>query len=459
MGAVGLASIGAGCTSSNPLNPGNTDEGDPTASPTHRTATPPDTRAHPKYDNIIDMGKAGADPSGSRSIVPHLYENAQDDTLLRFPPGRYLMDEPFALRSFSNFGIVGDETTIVPEDGDTNVLFHFGGPSHDADGFLMESMEFDFRAPDTGPRPLSVQVGNFTVRDVSVKGPQDAGWGMMRLDVTDPDGLGLVEKMQLPDGALNKTNSTGCYVGESHQGEIIFEDCTIAGFADNGLYAEPKQGSVQVLGGFYANSNISNVRVGSNSLVHRVHIRCDREPDGFGNMRGIRLRQGENILVENCLVEMNDVVGSDGGIVLAPWLESATIRDTTVVINTDGIHAINIKEPELEPSALGLVRLDNIRIRGGATGRAAINVVDRPEFLFESLDIRQFGENRDGIEIDDSNGVIRDSYIEVTGVPIRAEGSDVSVKNVTTPDGPLTGTPTDGTATPETTATDDSEGS
>ncbi|NIR34699.1 MAG: hypothetical protein GWN73_01325, partial [Actinobacteria bacterium] len=73
---------------------------------------------------------------------------------------------------------------------------------------------------------------------------------------------------------------------------------------------------------------------GSNSTVRGVHVRCDAEPEGFGNMRGIRLREGTNVLVEHCLVEMLDVVGSDGAVVLAPWLEEATVRDTNIVIDT-----------------------------------------------------------------------------------------------------------------------------
>ncbi|NIS32005.1 MAG: hypothetical protein GWN73_01330, partial [Actinobacteria bacterium] len=82
---------------------------------------------------------------------------------------------------------------------------------------------------------MDVHAGDFTIRDVSVIGNQDDGWGMMRLDVTDPDGVGLVERMRLPDGAAIETNSTGCLVGDEHRGQITFRDCHIAGFADNGL--------------------------------------------------------------------------------------------------------------------------------------------------------------------------------------------------------------------------------
>ncbi|NIR34701.1 MAG: hypothetical protein GWO04_19530, partial [Actinobacteria bacterium] len=74
------------------------------------------------------MAEVGADATGGRSVVQHILEHAGDDTLLEFPPGRYRMDGPVSLPSFSNLGIVGQRATIVPSEGYTGVLFNLGDP-------------------------------------------------------------------------------------------------------------------------------------------------------------------------------------------------------------------------------------------------------------------------------------------------------------------------------------------
>src|SRR6056297_2958482 len=54
------------------------------------------------YDTVIDVAEAGADPTGEESITPVLDRLCNDgatDTLLRFPPGTYAMDEMFRLVS------------------------------------------------------------------------------------------------------------------------------------------------------------------------------------------------------------------------------------------------------------------------------------------------------------------------------------------------------------------------
>lgn len=438
LGVTGASSLLAGCPGAErtPSTPRATSTRRPPASPTSRPALTGDPR---QYGSVVDLVEAGVDPEGGHSIVPLLEEHADDDTLLVFPPGRYLMDDTVDIAEFTNLGIVGDDATIVPTDGFTAVLFHLGRPDLATD-LLVEGLEFDIRAEGTGPRPLSIQAGGrVTVRDVSVTGLQDDGWGMMRIDVTDVEGSGLVDRLRLPDGSTMDTNSTGCFIGEDHRGEITFRNCRIEGFADNGLYAEPSQGSVRVIGGYYANCNVASVRVGGNSLVRDVHVRCDREPPDFGNMRGIRLREGRNVLVENCLVEMIDVVGSDGGIVLAPWLESATVRDTTVRIDTDDVAGILVKDPRQSHGAppsdeamSGTIRLEDITVSGSAAGGAAIRIVARDGCVLEGIDIQQGGANRQGIRFENSDAVLRDTVIDVTGESVVSDESTVEQIDVRT---------------------------
>ena len=385
------------------------------------------------------MAAAGADRTGGEDILDLLEAHAGDDTLLYFPEGRYLMADTLHHREFENFGIVGNRAVIVPERGYGGVLFDLGRPDRATD-CLVEGLSFDFRAPDTGPRPLSVLAGGeVVVRDLSVTGLQDDGWGMLRIDITDSDSTGLVERLHLPDGSAANTNSTGCLVGDDHRGEVHFVDCHIAGFSDNGLYADPRQGAVRVTGGYFANCNVSSLRVGDNSIVRGAHVHSNRAPEGFGNMRGLRLRHGNNVLIENCSIDMHRVTGSDGALVLEDELEAATIRNVTILVNADGIEAIRAKSPDSGIDESGPCVFDGISINGTASGGPTIQVADRLGCEFKNIYIRQNGANRDGFDFSDSQARVEDAYIDVTGRPIVTdEESNIQQISVNFPT-PVTG--------------------
>jgi len=353
-----------------------------------------------------------------------------DDTLLYLPEGRYLLEDTLAIHEFTNFGIVGRGATIVPASGSSNVLFSLGRPGR-ASGLVVDGLTFDFRAPNTGGRPLFVKVDDgLVVRDVTVRGSQDVDSDTMRFDVTSPSGSGLVERMRLPDGARPETGSVGCLVGGSNQGDLTFKDCHIAGFPNNGLYAEPPAGRIEVIGGRYENSNVANVRVGGNGLVRGVHVRCDRAIEGFGNMRGIRLPEGAGTVVENCVVEFLEVTGSDGAIVLAADMNAATIRNTRVTIDTHGIAAILAKPPS-GTNADQSLHCENVTIEGSASDVAAVRVDGRDGCVLDGMTITQTGSNRDGIEFAHSvDNVVRNSRITVTDDPLVLVDAKATTTNV-----------------------------
>jgi hypothetical protein len=152
-------------------------------------------------------------------------------------------------------------------------------------------------------------------------------------------------------------------------------------------------------------------------------------------MRGLRLRQGRNILVEDTLIEMVNVSGSEGGLVLAPWLEEATIRNTIIRVEFDGISAIRMKGPaDASGFPGGGVRFEDISIVGAAAGGAAVNVTRRDGVQFEGVLVEQSGANRDGFVFDQTNGAtVSDATIRVTGEPIVRRNSTVRTVNVRYP--------------------------
>lgn len=394
-----------------------------------------------QYETVVNVvADANANPNAERSINSLLERHAGDDALLYFPPGRYLMDDVWLYDTFANFGLVGTDATIVPKRGYDDYLFVLGLPDAGSSGLLFEGFEFDFRAPETRPRPVQVQVDDgLSVRNVTVLGSS----GTARFDVTTADGSGRVRELTLPDGGSDP-HPTGVLVSPDNVGRLTFENCHVEGFPDNGLYASPSKGPVHVLGGYYANNGISNVRVSDPAVVRDVRVRCDRAPDGFRNMRGIRLRHGESVLVENCTVEMHDVTYSEGAVVVESQMKSPTIRDVSIELSVDDVMAINAKSPTDAGAGTGTdtgtgtgtkpaIECENVSVTGTAGKGSTIRVVDRDDCSFHALDVEQTGADRDGLYLIRSNdAVLSDATIDVTGEPIVLEQSDVSKRNVDT---------------------------
>lgn len=433
LGAVAGATL-AGCSTRDTSPP-------PTPTRPPPTAVPPDSEERlaqytERFGTVVNAADAGAGPGGGRALNAFLVDVAQDDTLVYLPNGRYEIDDPWFFPSFDNFGIVGDDATIVPPEEYSDMFFGFGR-SLEARSLLIDGITFDMTASRTGGRPLIAKVtDSLVVRDVTVVGQLDVDAPMMRFDIMSEDGQGLVERLRLPDGAILSSGAYGCLVSDTSQGDLTFRDCHIAGFPNNGLYAEPPSGTIRVIGGRYENNNVANVRVAGGSLVKGVHIRCDVAPDGYNNMRGIRLRTGTDAVVEDCFIEFLNVTGSDGAITLPGTMHASTIRNTHIQIDANNVAAILAKPPE-ENDGRQALRCENVCIEGSANNSSAILVENRDGCMFDGVSIRQTGLNRDGIEMIGSNGtVVRNSKISVTGEPIVLVNSTANTENVWTNDDP-----------------------
>ncbi|MDZ5812786.1 hypothetical protein U4E84_15680, partial [Halorubrum sp. AD140] len=349
-GAVGALGALAGCGGSDTSDTSDAEEPSTPPDP-EEPAIPPDLQGPDgpfdsvpaPFDSIADLAEFGADPSAAGSLEAAVTDAAADGRLLFLPSGRYRMEGVLELSGVARFGLVGGEATRVPSSGTTET---------DDGSVLLDSLHFDLGGNGVESRAVDARVSDrLELFDVSVTGTLDAGRGAVRVDVTDPDGSGVVERLSLRDGAAAETTATGCYVGDENRGSITFRDCEIEGFPDNGLYAAPSRGRIVVEGGYYANNGIANVRVRSGSVVRGVHVRCDAGDRPLKNMRGIRLSNdaptadAEPTVVEDVVVEMVDVTGSDGAITLSEEVAAAEIRDATVVVHADDVRALWAKTP------------------------------------------------------------------------------------------------------------------
>ena len=171
------------------------------------------------------------------------------------------------------------------------------------------------------------------------------------------------------------------------------------------------------------------MRVSGDAVVRGVTIRSDTAREEFGNVRGIRLRSGRNVLVEDCDLSFTDVHRSDGAIVMHDDLEAATIRNTRIRVDTDGVRAILAKNPSTANASK--IKLENIDIFGRAADQSAVVIDGRGNNEFTGVCIHQSGRRRNGLRIIGStSNVLRDSWIHVTGDPLVLNQAEVTRENV-----------------------------
>jgi hypothetical protein len=410
LGAVAVGGLLAGCSSTDP-------------SPEFPSVD---------FSRVVNVEEAGADASGEEPIDSLLTDVTADDTLLYFPEGRYLLKRvwhpPPGVRKL---GILGPEATIVPPDGYDGFMFAVG--EHDAvDELYVRGLRFDVSAENTGARALQAKVNDrLRVEDVSVRGRQDTNQNAVSVNVLNPGGSGRIERLSMPDGGVPGGNAVGCLVTPKNRGHLVFEDCVVGGFPNNGLYASPSRGRIDVRGGEYFNNDIANVRVSGPSLVDGVTVWADLADEANRNVRGIRLKAGRDITVEGCEVDVRNVPYSDGAISLAAPLESAVIRETTINVDADAVPAVRIKPPS-DGVAERVVHCDGVSITGTAANGSAVRIVERNRALFTNTEIRQSGSNRNGLHLIDSDRVVfRGGRISVTGEPVVTENSSFKPRNVT----------------------------
>ena len=391
------------------------------------------------YGTVVDVVQdAGADPNGSDPIDDVFEEYVADDTLLVFPDGEYQSGQFFS-DSVTNFGMVaadGANPTIRPSAPESDLgeyFLYFKGSDISIEGFT-----FDFTQDGYGGRVQIISNGDLTMRDVTVEGDYPGESDAFRFDVRDANSTGIVENVHAKGGYGGGSNK-GIYVGRQHAGEIYLRNCSMQEFSGNGVYASNpgyssgNDGAVKIEGGYYANNNISNLRIGSTgSYIKQATVVVDKnppqEPGDPINSRGIRIRNRDDMLVEDCDVVMEDG-GSSGAIVFNTHGGSTTVRNTRVHVDSDSYDAaIYAKSPQ---DVIGSTDLsfENVQITGGASGVPGATIYDRDGTTFSNCCISLDGD--DGIQLNNSsNCAVADCSIDVSGEAVALNGSSADVTNL-----------------------------
>jgi uncharacterized protein (DUF433 family) len=393
-----------------------------------------------QFETVVNVADAGADTSGEDAINPVLSDHLADDTLLKFPEGRYRLD-PWEVVDYRNLGMVGENAALVPPEGERGYWLMFGKLRN----FAFEGFTLDCR--ETGVAPvnhISVNGGSNVVRDVSLRGHRRVPKTGFEIAAADPSAEFLFENVELPDGS---TGGNAIYVFPKSVGKLTVRDCYVEHWAE-GLYAAYHSGPLRVLGGYYANNGIDQVRVGGGhrgALVRGVTVRVDnpKRPEAKPNMRGIWLEEGGRARVENCDIAITDLTGtySSGAIVVGYQFGTATIENTR--IRTDAVapainirHSIDSLKGQFAPSLNRLpdewpVTCRNVRISGEASSGRTVLTDRRDDCLFDGVCIQHPNGSRDGFEISNAEGcAVRDSVIAVGGDAITTEGATVVTNGV-----------------------------
>ena len=414
-----------------------------------------------QYGTVVDVTEAGADNTGEESITPVLREIVDDDTLLKFPEGRYYMDEQLRFTNFENVGFVGEDATLVPAnyhefDGPQYRLFRLGTASRTGRDLRFEGFAVDQTAEHTGIRVINADVEDgLLVKDVSIYGVHDSGtWGPGLFNIHEPGGHGRVECFRAFDGGIHvedTPNSGNMWKGptgilvNNHRGTLVFRDCTLGGFPDTGLYKSTEYGEVDVRGGWFENSDTASIRLsGPRGTIRNAIVVVDENPERATRQHPIRLDYGDSFEIDGVDIRMPEPNGD--AIRIMNGVEQASISNTRISIGDRRNSGIRI-DPEAGPTAIenvdidingsgyafrilgedaGEVSLRDVSITGDARGSPIRHTVycERNDCQFEGLSIDQPGEDRGGLELRGDNYHVDDSDFRTSHIPIVVNGSD-----------------------------------
>ncbi|WP_435363046.1 hypothetical protein [Haloarchaeobius sp. DYHT-AS-18] len=419
-----------------------TGTGAATRSSTSATATEP---------TVYNVVEEGADPTGQEPIDPVLGRLEHDDAVLEFPDGRYQIQD-FNMYGRENFTLrgTGENVVLVPSPDYNRDYWLTGWHMRN---FTFENFTIDNTATDCGPIISFGCYDGLLVRNVTKVGYHDTDNTAFGFYIHDTTGSGLVENLVMRDGSI-PVAPVGVYTAST--GKLVFRNCEIEGFGNNGLYASTGTGPIGVEGGVFKNNDRTQVRLGApGSYVKDAEIVVDTSPDSSRtdwtpNYRGIRISDNPGpVTVENCDIKLLRGRGF-GGIVTAFDGGSVTVRDTRIHVGEDywmywsdhTAPAVFADEAtDLTQSGGGGERLfENVSITGSgeADGEYPVVLLKRGNNTFRNCCLQQTGTDRSGFETWNSDHLpadlgdpttVTDSTVNVPG---ELSKGNVTLDNIAT---------------------------
>jgi len=399
--------------------------------------------AQANYDRTVDIVDAGADNTGNDPIDDVLDDVVEDGTLVEFPPGTYRMEREHSFTRSRNVGLVGtggkQETTLLVDSGfDDDNLFDFGtSGGYASTNVEIKGFTFDQTDPGAGVTFFwGYMEEGLLLEDIDlvgeIEGPRPSGKGenVIRIDIMNSDGEGVVRRVRANDGAIYDPGGDAAgpafYVGGSHAGSILFEDCECAGWLDNGLYtsaASESGGDVTIRGGVFKNNDIGNVRIGGeNTLVEDVTIIQDdtsQMADIHRNPRGLFCRNG-NATVRNVDIIYKDGAGKSWPILIRDTYGDLTLENVTIDHQTS--------DPAIYDRGSDSLSMTGVTVKSTVEGSELVDANSDGDMTVEQSCFEATTGDRDGFDCGGVPTTISDTNINVTGATV--SGSNVDTSNI-----------------------------
>jgi hypothetical protein len=338
-----------------------------------------------EFHNVVNMAKAGADPTGDEDVSPVIQREIGSDTLLYFPPGRYKMNSQVRRVGLQNLGIIGQNATLVHGRVDAIKGFdvsagefhgpaqHFkiGIPDNPHRGkFVFGGFTLDWRGENQGMQVLNHHTaGTSEIRSLRQIGMHSLGCqGPLRVHPATEEARAHVSNVDFRFGGLTyqKTINTrdtydgGPYAGRSWatsgltmhpkaQGYLRVENSLFGGWPDNGIYVIGGQpgtgdGTVAVVNCIAANSQASNIRIGGDgSRIHNCVVVTDRS---FGNefyyeQRPIRIDDGTCTVSNTKIIQQKPTGWS---LTIQHAVRKAVVKNVKVTIKNTPMKALVVDD-------------------------------------------------------------------------------------------------------------------
>lgn len=341
----------------------------------------------------VDVREAGL---GDDDTGAFLENNAADNRLLVFPEGTYHFDTTGFVYGYENFGIYspGGNAVFTPRDVSNDELVKLGANSDPANRMLFKGIR-----TDTQSVALLEVVGEAVVEDVTFLAEKTTTESTFHLNVRvpDPEDTAVFRNIKMLEGGAHQglndpsNEAGGIYVPGAHAGSVVFENCRVGGFPNNGLYASGpgadsgEDGRVIVRGGYYENSAIANIRIGGyGSKVEDATISINNTKSGFEDLRGIYCRQGGGHTFDNVRIE----ISVDGVTGIAHVGGGKTATYDGIVIEDNSTNSLII-DLSAEDSGTHAVTMRDWDVRGSSTydGSYPLNI-ERDHTRIEDMNIR-----------------------------------------------------------------------
>ncbi|WP_227380022.1 hypothetical protein [Haladaptatus halobius] len=338
-----------------------------------------------EFRNVVNMAKAGADPTGDEDNSPVIQREIGSDTLLYFPPGRYKMNSQVRRVGLRNLGIIGQNATLVH--GRVNAIngfdvsagefhgpaqhFKIGIPDNPHRGkFVFGGFTLDWRGKNQGMQVLNHHTaGTSEIRSLRQVGMHSLGCqGPLRVNPATEEARARVNNVDFRFGGLTyqKTINTrdtydggpnagrswatsGITMHPKAQGYLRVENSLFGGWPDNGIYVIGGQpgtgdGTVDVVNCIAANSQASNIRIGGDSSrIHNCVVVTDRSfgEEFYYEQRPIRVDDGTCTVSNTKIIQKKPTGWS---LMIQHAVQKVVVKNVEVTIKDTPMTALVVDE-------------------------------------------------------------------------------------------------------------------